>query len=204
MAPLGCGLQTGAGAVLNCLKPEPGLTNAIFGMGAVGLAAVMAAKVAGYRSIVAVDVKGGRLALAAELGATHTVNSAITDAVSAIKSLIVHGVDHAIDATGVPSVMAQSVEVTHGMGTAVLVGVAPHGAKFTIDAALLLGGRTIRSTIEGDSVPHEFIPKLIGLYRAGKFPFDKLITYYELDQIELAAKHSTEGIAIKPVLRMPH
>lgn len=204
MAPLGCGMQTGAGAVLNRLKPQPGMSIAIFGMGAVGLAAVMAAKLAGYRSIVAVDIKDGRLAIAAELGATDTVNASQADAVAEIKSLVKLGVDHAIDATGVPSVMAQAVEVTNGMGTAVLLGVAPPGAQVTLDAALLLGGRTICSTIEGDSLPHEFIPKLIELYEAGKFPFDKLIKFYNLDQIEQAAKDSEEGVAIKPVLRMPH
>lgn len=203
LAPLGCGVQTGAGAVMNCLKPAAGASIAVFGVGAVGLSAVMAAKVAGCATIIAVDVHPSRLALAMELGATHVLNGRECNAVEEIAAIQAGGVDYTIEATGIPAVMTQAVNALSGMGTAVLLGVAPAGAQVTFDAAALLGGRTIRSTIEGDSVPEVFIPQLIALYRRGLFPFDRMARYYNLDQINQAAADSKSGITIKPIIRMP-
>ncbi|ENO84122.1 NAD(P)-dependent alcohol dehydrogenase [Thauera linaloolentis] len=203
LAPLGCGIQTGAGTVLNCLKPAAGSSIAVFGIGAVGLSAVMAAKVAGCATIVAVDVHAERLALARELGATHAVNGRDGDAVAAIQALQPGGVDFSVEATGIPAVMAQAVEALSGLGTAVLLGVAPAGAQVSFNAATLLGGRTIRSSIEGDSVPDVFIPQLIGLYRRGLFPFDRMARHYALADINQAVADSESGATIKPILRMP-
>jgi aryl-alcohol dehydrogenase len=203
LAPLGCGVQTGAGAVMNCLKATAGTSIAVFGIGAVGLSAVMAAKVAGCKTIIAVDVNQERLALALELGATHALNGKEVDPVQAIASIRAGGVDYSIDATGIPAVMTQAVESLNYMGTAVLLGVAPHDAKVCFNAGTLLGGRTIRSTIEGDSVPETFIPQLIDLYRRGIFPFDRMAKYYELSQMNEAAADSESGKTIKPIIRMP-
>jgi aryl-alcohol dehydrogenase len=203
LAPLGCGVQTGAGAVFNCLRAAPGSSIAVFGAGAVGMSAIMAAKVAGCRTIIAMDVNDERLAFAKELGATHAINSRVVDGVAAIHDIEPGGVNYTIVATGIPGVMTQAVEALSSMGTAVLLGVAPHGAKVTFDAASLLGGRTIRSTIEGDSVPAVFIPHLIDLYRKGEFPFDRLSKFYEFEQMNQAAKDSESGVTIKPVIRMP-
>jgi len=203
LAPLGCGVQTGAGAVFNCVNANPGSSIAIFGIGAVGLSAVMAAKVAGCKIIIAVDVKPERLALASELGATHVINGSDANAVEAIGQIKAGGVDYSIEASGVPSVMTQAVESLSGTGTAVLLGVAPHDAKVCFNAGTLLGGRTIRCSIEGDSVPEVFIPKLVDLYRSGRFPFDRMSKYYEFDQINQAAADSESGSTIKPIIRMP-
>lgn len=204
IAPLGCGIQTGAGAVLNCLRPRAGASIAIFGAGAVGLSAVMAAAVANCATIVAVDTQPSRLQLARELGATHVVNAAEGDAVAQVKAICGGaGVDCAVEATGIPRVMAQAFDALHGTGTAVVLGVAPPGVSVSIDAAGLLNGKTIRGAIEGESVPEIFIPQLIELWRQGKFPFDRLATYYSFEQINEAAHDSERGRTIKPVIRFP-
>ncbi len=203
LAPLGCGIQTGAGAVFNCLRPQAGSSIAIFGAGAVGLSAVMAAVVAGCTTIVAVDVQESRLALAKELGATHTVNARSTDSVAAVRAASGGGVDSAVEATGVPAVMTQAFDALNGTGTLVVLGVAPAGATVSVDCSSLLGGKKMRGAIEGESVPEVFIPQLIALWKAGRFPFDRLTKFYDLAQINEAAHDSERGLTIKPVLRMP-
>ncbi len=203
LAPLGCGIQTGAGAVLNCLQARPGSSIAIFGAGAVGLSAVMAAAVAGCTTIVVVDVQEARLKLARELGATHAVNAKSGDSVAAVKAIVAAGVDYAVEATGLPAVMTQAFDALNGTGTVVVLGVAPAGATVSVDASALLSGKKLRGAIEGESIPEVFIPQLIALWKAGRFPFDRFAKYYTLDQVNEAAHDSERGIAIKPILRMP-
>lgn len=204
LGPLGCGVQTGAGAVLNCLKPTIGDSIAIFGIGAVGLSAVMAAKVAGCRKIIAIDIHGERLQMAAVLGATHLVNSKDRNAVLAIQEECPGGVDFTVDATGIPAVMTQAVESLHSTGTAILLGVAPSTATVSFKTTTLLGGRKIRSSIEGDSVPDIFIPQLVDLWRRGLFPFDQMLTFYKFEEINTAVADAERGKTIKPVLLMIH
>jgi aryl-alcohol dehydrogenase len=203
LAPLGCGIQTGAGAVLNCLRPQAASSLAIFGAGAVGLSAVMAAAVVGCTIIVVVDVLEGRLALAKELGATHVIDARTADAVAAVRAASGGGVDYAVEATGIPAVMTQAFDALNGTGTVVVLGVAPAGATVSVDASSLLGGKTLRGAIEGESIPEVFIPQLIALWKAGKFPFDRLATFYSFDQINEAAHDSERGVTIKPIIRMP-
>lgn len=203
MGPLGCGLQTGAGAVLNYLKPAPGSSIAVFGVGAVGLAAVMAAKVAGCGTIIAVDIHENRLSLARELGATHTVNSDRQSAHEGIQQVCQGGVNYSVEATGIPAVMAAAIESLAKPGHAALLGAARGGVKVEIDMLAFAGGNTIKALTEGDAVPAAFIPTLIALYRAGKFPFDRLVQFYELDAINQAARDAESGAVIKPIIRMP-
>lgn len=200
MGPLGCGIQTGAGAVINALKPGAGSSIAIFGAGSVGLAAVMAAKVAGCATIIAVDLNDERLALAKELGATHTVN-AVNDPVAAIQSITGEGVQYSLECTGLPAVVRQAVDSLRLTGVCGVIGVSPLGTEITLDMNGLLFGRTVRGIIEGDSVPDIFIPQLIELWRQGRFPFDRLITFYPLSQIDAAAHASERGEVLKAVLR---
>ncbi len=203
LAPLGCGIQTGAGAVLNCLAPPAGSSLAVFGAGAVGLSAVMAAAIVGCSPIIAVDMQEGRLELAHELGATHVLSAKGPDVLSEIRKVTGNaGVDYAVEATGIPAVMTQAFDALNGTGELVVLGVAPAGATVNINAAGLLGGKKIRGVIEGESVPEVFIPRLIELWQAGKFPFDRLLQFYRLDQINEAAHDSEVGAAIKPVLRV--
>lgn len=202
-APLGCGVQTGAGAVLNVFRPGPASTFACFGAGAVGLSAVMAARALGVETIVAVDVVASRLATALELGATHAVDATETDAVAAVRALTGGGADFTLESSGRPVVLAQAVECLGPLGTCGIVGGAPSGAVLPLDIlATMTGGRTIRGIIEGDADPQTFLPRLIDLYRQGRFPVDRLITRYPFDRINDAVRDSESGTAIKPVLMM--
>jgi len=203
LGPLGCGIQTGAGTILNHLKPPPGSSVVIFGAGAVGLSAVMAARIAGCATIIAVDMQPARLALARELGATHALHARDEDVLARIKEITGAGADCAVEATGVPEVVAQSIRSVRRLGQVALLGVGRMDAPLPLVLGDLLSGAVIRSVVEGDSVPDTFIPQLIELYRQGRFPFDRLIRFYDFAQINEAAHDAESGRAIKPVIRMP-
>ena len=203
LGPLGCGIQTGAGAVINSLKVTPGSSFAAFGGGAVGLSAVLAARVAGATTIIAVDVVPSRLTLATELGATHVINSKDTDPVAAIREITGGGVNFALESTGRPAVLRLAVDALGSRGSLGVVGAPALGTTAEFDVNdLLLGGKTIRGIVEGDSVPKKFIPELVNLYLQGRFPFDKLVKFYRFDEINQAAEDSEKGITLKPIIRI--
>lgn len=202
LGPLGCGIQTGAGTILNHLNPQAGTAVAIFGAGAVGLSAVMAAKIAGCATIIAVDVQPARLALAKELGATHVINGREVDAVVRIKEITSAGADYVVEATGLPDVVAQSIRSVRRMGQVALLGMGRMDAPLPLVLGDLMTGAVIRYVIEGDSVPETFIPRLIDYYRQGRFPFDRLIEFYDLANINDAVRDTEAGLTIKPVIRM--
>ena len=205
LGPLGCGLPTGAGSVINALKVGAGQSLAVFGAGAVGMAAIMAGKVVGATTIVAVDLVPERLALALELGATHAVNASDAGLVDAVRSTTGgRGVDFSLDATGTDKALDPAIRVLAVHGVCGFVGGAPAGARVAIEPGwLMLGGRSVRGILQGDAVPDQFIPALIELHRQGRFPFDRLVRVYELSEINQAAHDSETGKTIKPVLRMP-
>ena len=202
LGPLGCGVQTGAGAIFNSFNPNAGTSLAVFGSGSVGLSAIMAAHAVGCTTIIAVDLKDSRLALAKELGATHGINpSDGTNVVEAIKDLTGGGVDFSLELTAAPKVFRNAVECLAPLGTVGVIGAAALGTEYTFDMNdLMLPGKTIRGLIEGDSVPDIFIPRLVSLIQQGKFPLAKLITNYKLDEINTAAHDSESGACVKPVL----
>jgi aryl-alcohol dehydrogenase len=203
VGPLGCGMQTGAGAVINSLRVSAGESIAVFGTGAVGLAAVMAAKAVGATTIVAVDVNDARLELAEELGATHLVNGLKEDTGGRLRKIRPRGFDYVLEITAVPAMLALAVELLGSMGIAALIGGAPAGTKAPIDMnSLLNGGRMVRGIAQGDSVPQSLIPTLIELYRSGRFPFDRLVRAYEFTDINQAFEDAARGDVIKPVLVM--
>ncbi|WP_248767283.1 MULTISPECIES: NAD(P)-dependent alcohol dehydrogenase [unclassified Pseudomonas] len=203
LGPLGCGIQTGAGAVINSLKVRPGSSFVAFGSGAVGLSAVLGARVAGATTIIAVDVVPSRLSLAIELGATHVVNSKEEDAVLAVREITGGGVDFALESTGITSVLRQSVDALGGLGCVGVVGASHLGTLASFDVNdLLIHGKSIRGICEGDSVPQKFIPDLVNLYLQGRFPFDKMVKFYEFEQINEAAADSERGDTLKPILRI--
>ncbi|MEW6493250.1 MAG: NAD(P)-dependent alcohol dehydrogenase [Cyanobacteriota bacterium] len=203
LGPLGCGIQTGAGAVLNSLDAEMGSSIAIFGAGSVGLSAVMAAVIAGCTTIIAIDLNPKRLQMAKELGATHVINAGETNPVESILQMTDSGVNYSLETTGLPQVFRQAVDSLTRLGVCGLIGATPLGTEVTFDMNHILSGRMIRGILEGDSIPDLFIPQLIELYLQGRFPFDRLITFYNLEQINQAAEDSEQGRVIKPVLRMP-
>jgi len=201
LAPLGCGIQTGAGTVLNVLKPRPDATLAVYGAGAVGMAAILAARVARVQRIVAVDVVGERLELASELGATHTVNPREVDSAAALAEISQTGVDYAIDTTGNAAVVDGMLAALGYRGHAILLAAANPEVFASVNLSLAVA-RAIRitSVIEGGAIPQLFVPQLIELYRAGEFPFDRLIRHYPFAQIDDAFRDSEAGKVVKPVL----
>lgn len=204
VGPLGCGIQTGAGGVLNSLRPEAGSSIVVFGTGTVGMAAIMAARVAGCATIIGVDIKPNRLELAKELGATHVINGAEEDSVERIKEITGGGANYSFETTASPAVFRQAVDCLTQLGTCGLVGAAAVGTEATVDiSTLLLYGHRIQGIIEGDAIPDVFIPRLLELYVQGRFPFDRLVKFYELDEINEAAEDSESGEVLKAILRMP-
>ena len=200
-APFGCGIQTGAGADLNVLQPEPGSTVAVFGAGAVGLAALLAARLAGCGTIVVVDRRASRLELARELGATHVVDASQEDPVEAIRAL--GGADRSLEATGSPQALRAAVDCLAPVGVCGIVGAPALGTEVSLDVNhVMTAGRVVRGIVEGESVPQEFVPRLVDLWRRGEFPVDRFMAYYDFDQIERAARDAEDGVVVKPVLRM--
>jgi len=195
LAPLGCGLQTGAGTVLNSLAVRARQSIAIFGSGTVGLAAAMAAHLAGAAPIIAVDIVPSRLTLALELGASHAIDNRKTDLARSITECTGSGVDFVVETTGSAAMQRLAIDVLNPKGTVALLT----GEDGTDD---LPEGRRTVGIIQGDAVPQHFIPKLIELYRAGKFPFDRLVKFYDFPDINRAMDASRRGETIKPVLRM--
>ncbi|APE96489.1 NAD(P)-dependent alcohol dehydrogenase [Halodesulfurarchaeum formicicum] len=203
LGPLGCGIMTGAGTVMNTLEVGPGDSIAVFGAGSVGLSAVMAANAVGSTDIIAVDVQPGRLATARELGATHTVDASETeDVVEAVREHLGGGAQYAAEMAGKPAVLRQAADVLRPTGTVAAVGAPPMGAAVSLDVNDLLSGRTVTGVTMGGADPREFIPDLLALYRAGKFPFDRLLTEYPFEEIQQAVADHEAGDVIKPVLRV--
>lgn len=201
MAPLACGVQTGMAAVVIALAANTTDRIAIFGCGTVGLAAIMAARITGCREIIAVDIQDSRLALARELGATQTINSAQTAAGKALRAL--GGATRALDCTGIPEVIRTAFNALDSQGVLVCAGVSKPGSKLELDlGALLYSGRSVRGTIEGDAVPREFIPRMIAWYRAGLLPLEKLVTTYAFTDINHAVDDMLAARSVKPVLIM--
>jgi aryl-alcohol dehydrogenase len=203
LGPLACGLATGAGAVLNEARPRLGDSVLIVGVGAVGLAATMAARNSGVTRIIVADLHDHRLEMAQEFGATHTINSGSTDLVEAVRKITGATVDFAIDCTGVIPVIEQLAETVGMLGTLVLVGGAPANARFSLDHLRTLWGKRVIGVLGGGGRSGQLIPALVELYQQGRFPFDKLVRYYKMNEIEQALADSKAGDVVKPILRMP-
>ncbi|KAK0631442.1 chaperonin 10-like protein [Immersiella caudata] len=202
-APLGCGMQTGAGAVLNTLNVKEGSTVAVFGVGSVGMAAVMAAGlIRKAKTVIAVDLQQSRLDLAKELGATHGILGSDKDVVEQIKKLCFpNGVDYAVDCTGVPAAVRAMIDALGTRGRAATVGAPGTGHVVNVDIMThLTFGKEYVGCSEGDSVPEEFIPHLMEMHAQGKFPLERFIEYYDVKDYEKAIEDAKSGKTIKPVL----
>ena len=200
--PLGCGVQTGAGGILRSLNCPPGSGLVVIGTGTVGLSAVMAGKIRGCSPIIAIDLLAERRALALEMGATHALDPAAADIVAAVRAIAPLGVDNVLDTSGHVPALTAALGYLAPKGTIGLVGVPNQSdAALSIPLGLAITfGFGVRGIIEGDSNPDDFIPELISLHRAGKFPFDRLITNYPFDQINQAIDDQHHGKAVKVVL----
>lgn len=197
--PMGCGFGTGAGTVLNALKPGPDSTVVILGAGAVAFSALFAAKIAGVGRVIVAARRAAPLTLATELGADVVIDTSTTDLAEALKRL--GGVDFAIDTTGSPAVLEATLAALKPDGTLAILG-AGHDQELTVVIPALIPGRVIRGVPLGDPNPPEFIPYLIQQYEAGNFPVDRLVGYYPLTRINDAIADSRSGKTIKPILTM--
>jgi aryl-alcohol dehydrogenase len=197
VAPLGCGIQSGAGAVMVTFDMKAGESLVVFGAGSVGLSAVLGARAVGAGAIVAVDLHRSRLDMALELGATHVFDAGAEDLVRQIREATGGGAHYAFDTTGVPAVTSKAIAAIRKGGACGIVG-APTGDL--VISQHDLSGKALMRIVEGGVEPHAFIPKMIALWRAGSFPFDKLIKTFPLSQINEAEQSSLSGLVIKPVL----
>lgn len=199
LGPLGCGIQTGAGAVMNTLGVEAGSSLVVTGAGALGLSAVMAAAAVGAGTIIAVDRHPNRLDLAERFGATHIVSGSPEDITAAVLAITGYGADYAFDTTGNAAVVRASQSALNPIGTIALAGVG--FGDLSVDFLSMISGRTITGVMEGDSTPREFIPQLAAMNAEGRFPFHELITEFPVAAIDEAEAASADGSVIKPVLR---
>lgn len=202
LAPLGCGLMTGAGAILRSLKVRKGRPVAIFGAGTVGIAAIMAARIAGADPIIAVDTNDARLELAADLGATHCFN-ARNEPATQIRALCPDGLPYAFDTTGIPAVIESTFDLLSPRGTLGIVGASDPKEVLTFnESAFMGGGRRVMGILGGDSDLSDFLIELIEHHVAGRFPHDRLIQCFPFDQINEAIEASESGRVVKSVLTM--
>ena len=206
MGPLGCGLTTGVGTVVNALNPPAGSSIAVFGVGTVGLAAIMGARLAGCAKIIAIDPNPSRLEMAAEIGATHCVQAGTdVDVVATIYSVTGRGADFSVECSGVPVAVRQAVDCLARPGWAAQVGATPGGIEIPFDMDRMGFGRGIKGVVLGDAATQTFVPYLAELFRDGRLPYDKFVKYYDFAEINQAVHDSVvTGEVIKPILRMPH
>lgn len=203
LAPLGCGIQTGMGSVMNVLRPQAGTSIAVFGVGAVGLSAIIAAKIVGCSTIIAVDVVPERLRVAQELGATHVVSGRAENPVVEIVDLTRGGAHFSLDTTGSPAAVANSINCLRARGVSAQAAAPPRGTLYSAEASVVVGrGITIRGIVEGDANPQLFIPRMVEFFRQGRLPLDKFVKTYPLEKINEAVDDLEHGRVVKPVLTM--
>jgi Zn-dependent alcohol dehydrogenase len=204
LGPLGCGVQTGAGSVFNVLQPKAGESIVIFGAGGVGLSGLMAAAVVGCNPMIVVEPRAERRALASELGATHLIDPAAGgNVVDQLMAITGFGVQHAFDTSGHPDALAAALAALAPRGRLALVSLHKLDAVLPVPLIAAIGKAiTIRGVNMGDSVPKQFIPKLVDLIMDGKFPLQKLVRFYAFDDINQALEDQDKGRAVKPILRM--
>jgi alcohol dehydrogenase len=202
-ALFGCAVMTGAGAVVNTARVPPGASVAVFGLGGVGLAAVLGAAASGAHPIIAVDPLPAKLDLAREIGATHLVRAG-EGAVAEIRAITAGGAEYVFESVGNEVVLAQAYAATRRGGTTVATGL-PHPSKqFAVSAVSLVAEeRVVRGSYMGSAVPLRDLPRFVALYRAGKLPVDKLLTHrLRLEDINEGFDRLAEGSAVRQVVMM--
>ena len=203
IGPLGCGIQTGAGAIFNYLHPQADSAIVVTGCGPVGLSCIMAAKIAGCSKIIACDIIESRLDLALELGATHKINSNNVKSVPTAVREITDGIgaNYAVDCTGIGACVRQSLNCVRAVGICVVLG-ATQELTINVEEELMGTAKTLAGLVEGLSIPQIFIPKLLSYYRQGRFPFDRLIKTYDFHEINQAFEDTKKGNVIKAIIKM--
>jgi aryl-alcohol dehydrogenase len=196
-APLGCGVQTGAGAVLNVLGVRAGTTIAVMGLGGVGLGAIMASQLCGAGLAVGVDPVATRRELSLELGADVALDPLAPDFADRLAD--VGGLDYVVDTSGQPAVITAGFDALRKRGALALIG-GPATPTYEFGAYALLDGRSVRGLTMGESVPQQFVPMLLEHWRKGRFPVDRIVSTYPLVEIDKAIAAMRGHEIIKPVL----
>lgn len=206
LAPLGCGVQTGAGTVINAAAAQPHDIVCVLGLGGVGLSAIMGARIQGCRRIIGVDRVASRLELAKAMGATHVVDTSklaegetLVSAVRAVSEDL--GPTVTVDTTGVPALIKAMIEFSRNRGKILQVGSAPFDFKLELPVFdFMVRGLQYIGAIEGQAHPPEFVPKMVRWYKEGKFPVDKMMKLMPAEEFEKAVKEMHDGTTIKPIL----
>lgn len=201
----GCAVPTGAGIITNDLQPLSGSTIAIFGLGGIGMSALMATMLYQCSKVIAVDVSDDKLSLAKSFGATHTINARIADPVAEIRTLTAGGgVDYAVEASGLTNVIEQAfASIRRGGGICIFASHPQHGSRISIDPYELICGKQIRGSWGGSSDPDRDVPILALLYLEGKLPLEKLITKrYTLDSINEALDDLEKHLVARPLIEI--
>lgn len=200
-APLGCGIQTGAGAVVNQLALGRGDPLVVIGCGAVGLAAVMAGRIIGCDPIIAVDIEAARLTLAAEMGGTHVLDGARQDLVEVVRTLTQGGAAAVLDAAGTQATFEGGLAMLRpGGALGVLTLPGDFGDSIRHPGGLTFLTTSIIGIIEGDAVPQDFLPRLMAWHEAKQLPYDRMITTFPFEDIAKAFAAAQDRSVIKPVL----
>ena len=195
-------MLTGVGAVVNTAKVEPGQSVAVVGLGGVGLSVLLGARLAGARQIIAVDLSDDKLAYATKLGATHAINAGAADAVAEIRRISGNGVDVAFEIAGSVPALELAYSATARGGATVTAGL-PHPEKrmSLSPLALVAEERTLKGSYVGSSAPQRDVPRMIGLFRAGRLPVDQLLTHrLRLEEINEGFDRLRDGIGVRQVI----
>jgi aryl-alcohol dehydrogenase len=200
LGPLGCSVLTGAGGVIHALNVRAGDSIVVFGIGGVGLSAILGAVVSGAATVIAVDVNEQRLATALELGATHAFDARDDALLARIDEVTGGGADFGMDCSGNMTAVETVIAAVRMRGVVGLVGVGAPGSKISVDHVLINIGRTVMGITEGNAVPQDLVPKLLKLHLQGRLPFDQLIKAYPFEDIQSAADDSEHGRTVKSVL----
>jgi len=202
---LGCAVPTGSGIIVNEIAPAAGSSLCVFGLGGVGLSALMAARLFDLETVIAVDVSPEKLALATTFGATHTLNPGELDPVEAIRQITKgRGVDYAVEATGSARVIEQAFEsVRAGGGLCVFASHPKAGDRIRLDPHALIRGKQIRGSWGGRSAPDSDLPRFAELYRSGRLPLEALVTRrYPLERINEALDDLEAGRVARPLIEI--
>ncbi|WP_020649479.1 zinc-dependent alcohol dehydrogenase family protein [Solimonas variicoloris] len=204
-ALFGCAVMTGVGAVVNTARVAPGDSVAIFGLGGVGLAALLGAVAAGAEPLIAVDVLPAKLELARSLGATHTILATEPDAMARLRELTRGGVRYAIETAGSEVALAAAYAATRRGGTTITAGLPDPSREFRVPAVSLVAEeRTVKGSYMGSAVPARDLPRYLALHRAGRLPVERLLTHrLALDDINAAFDRLARGAAVRQVIEFP-
>jgi S-(hydroxymethyl)glutathione dehydrogenase/alcohol dehydrogenase len=201
---LGCAAPTGMGAIFNVLNVRPGDAVAIFGTGGIGLNACMAAAFAGGTPVIGIDPSPARRDLARRFGASHVIDPVAGDVIAEIKKIVPQGVDLAVEASGVPQVMAQAINATRQQGgRAVVIGNARYGSRLDLDPGVFNQGKSLMGTWGGDSVPDRDYHRFARLIGSERFPVRELLSKpYSLAQADQALQDLAAGRVGRPLIDM--